>query len=106
MSELIGFDTYDAVNVALKWAEECGDVGYLVNEAGGWMEVFVDEYKRGMEMDDDQCNEFSDYDVLKYWHALLGEAIRHIELPLPQKDVPIPVEVLKQLELEASNEES
>ena len=79
----MGFSTYDAINVCLKWLGECNEAGYEANMAGGWVEVFVDEYKRAMSMTDDQMTDWSDHDVLKYWYAILGEALRYIESPNP-----------------------
>ena len=101
-TDKMGFSTYDAINVCLKWLEECDEAGYQANMAGGWVEVFVDEFKRGIDTDDDQSAEWSDHDIIKYWYAILGEALRHIESPNPAgaNAMIIP----PQLELDLTNE--
>jgi hypothetical protein len=77
----IGFSTDDAINVCRAWLGECNEAGYESDMAGGWVEVFVDEYKRAMSMTDDQMTDWSDHDVLQYWHTILEEALRHIGNP-------------------------
>ena len=82
MNTTIGFSTEDAISVCNTWLGECVEAGYAPDMAGGWVEVFMDEYKRGIGMEDDQATDWSDHDVLRYWHTILEEALRHIGSPV------------------------